>query len=70
MDFLQEYGLFLAKTLTLLAALLIAITALARLARASKPHIGGDSLIRVERLAREKRPGLDASPPLCDRLRR
>jgi len=52
MDFLQEYGLFLAKTLTLLAALLIAITALARLARASKPHIGGDSLIRVEHLNR------------------
>jgi len=53
MEFLHAYGLFLAKTLTLLVAVLALILLLLKQTRSSKPSPGGESSIRVDHLNRE-----------------
>jgi serine protease SohB len=53
MEFLHDYGLFLAKTLTLLAAVIVILMALFNQLRANKPPPGTGASIRVDHLNRE-----------------
>src|SRR6056297_1459186 len=53
MEFLHDYGLFLAKTLTLLVAVLVVIAALFKQFRSTKPPPGTGASIEVDHLNRE-----------------
>lgn len=53
MEFVTDYGLFLAKTLTLLAAVVVVIVTLFNQMRASKPPPGTGAAIQVDHLNRD-----------------
>ncbi|WP_166268276.1 protease SohB [Marinobacter caseinilyticus] len=60
MEFLTEYGLFLAKTVTLVVALLIAITAIISAAHKDKGGDDSDGELRIRRLNETYRKLKDA----------